>query len=281
MFAQTAFILDNPGVNAAVFLALGGLSAALVSMAKSGFGSGVGLLAVPIMIYACGGDAAAATGIMLPLLILCDYVALIHWRGQWELRQVLLLLPGTVVGIGAGAALLWSFRHVGPDAGKPHAATGAALKLAIGLISLGFVALQLLRSARRTTQAYRPGRPTGLGFGGVAGVTSTLAHAAGPVTAMYLLPQKLGKSRYVATTVLFYWLANQIKLIPYVGLGMIHGGSLASSAVLIPAVIGGALLGVTLHHRIGERSFAGVVYGLLALAGGHLTLQAVRALWLT
>ena len=36
----------------------------------------------------------------------------------------------------------------------------------------------------------------------VAGTTSTLGHAAGPVVAMYMLPQQMPKGRYVATTAL-------------------------------------------------------------------------------
>lgn len=275
-----AMAWELPGTGAAemgLFLGLGSVSAALISMAKAGFGSGVGLLAVPIMIYACGGDAPLATGIMLPLLILCDNVALLHWRGKWDGRQVRMLLPGTVVGVALGGAALWAFGNMEGTEADERMSVG--LKLAIGLISLGFVALQGLRGVRRLNRAYRPGMLQGLGFGAVAGVTSTLAHAAGPVTAMYLLPQQLGKSRFVATTVLFYWLTNLLKLGPYVGLGLVGNVSLPASVALVPAVVVGALLGIVLHKRVGERSFVGVVYALLGLAGAHLTYEAVEALW--
>ena len=39
------------------FLLLGGLSVLLMGAAKAGFAGSVGILSVPIMIYACGGDA--------------------------------------------------------------------------------------------------------------------------------------------------------------------------------------------------------------------------------
>jgi uncharacterized protein len=48
----------------------------------------------------------AALGVLLPLLILGDAFALgARWR-RWDLRAVGRLLPGAVVGIGAGTYLL-------------------------------------------------------------------------------------------------------------------------------------------------------------------------------
>ena len=46
--------------NAALFLALASLSAMLFSMAKAGFGGSAGVLAVPVMIFACGGRVRLA-----------------------------------------------------------------------------------------------------------------------------------------------------------------------------------------------------------------------------
>ncbi len=102
--------------------------------------------------------------------------------------------------------------------------------------------------------------------------------AAGPVAAVYLLPQQLPKHHYVATTALFFWVLNQVKLVPYFGLGMIDLSTLAVSAMLLPAVAAGVALGVFLNRRVGQRSFAGIVYALLALAGGHFCYDGLRTL---
>ena len=88
------------------------------------------------------------------------------------------------------------------------------------------------------------------------------------------------RNRFVATTVLYAWFGNLIKLLPYILLGMIHTKSMAASMVLMPAVIGGAVLGIFLHHRVGQKSFSGVVYCLLALAGIFLCYRAIVTLWL-
>ena len=66
------------------YLILGTLATVLFAVAKAGFGGGLGLLSVPLMIYACAGDVRQALGIMLPLLIAGDYVAFIAWwRKCW------------------------------------------------------------------------------------------------------------------------------------------------------------------------------------------------------
>jgi uncharacterized membrane protein YfcA len=263
--------------NAAAFLILAALSALLMSAAKAGFGGSVGLLSVPLMIYACGGSARLATGILLPLLIACDYVSMCFWLGRWRTKVVAALLPGTAVGVALGWAGLWAVGRY--HAGAEGAKVNTVMKLAIGVIALGFVILQAARALRRKPPTSCPGRWRSAGIGAAAGLASTFAHSAGPITSMYMLRQNLPKKQFVASTVLYYWIANQMKLVPYFALGLINPDSLGASACLVPAAVAGALLGVFLHRRVGQKQFAGIVYVLLALAGAHLCAQASRSLW--
>lgn len=259
-----------------LFILMGSCAMLLVSMAKSGFGGSVALLSVPMMIYACGGQTLLATGIMLPLLIACDYGAILGWIGKWNSRIIFRMLPGIVVGIALGSAALWGMQRIGRDSDKNLA--NAILMLGIGIIALGFVILQTIQYLRRKNSAFKPGWPTSLAVGTVAGTTSTLAHAAGPVTAMYLLPQQLDKNQYVASTVLFFWIANQLKLIPYFALGMIDTSSLTAGLSLLPAVVTGTVLGVYLSRKLGKRSFTAVVYTLLTFAAIHLIINGASLL---
>ena len=97
---------------------------------------------------------------------------------------------------------------------------------------------------------------------------------------MYLLPQGMPKERYVPTTVLFYFIANQIKLVPYFALNLVTKESLMTGLVLLPAVPVGVILGKLLAKRISQRVFFVIVYTLLGLAGIHLCYGAVNKLWL-
>jgi hypothetical protein len=271
-----AWTLLPEGIDPLAFLLLGGLAALLVSAAKAGFGGSVGLLSAPMMIYACGRDVKLATGLMLPLLMAADQVAVVSWWRQWDWRTVRLLLGGAVVGVaGGGAALAW-LEHLERTGAKQ--AANAWLMLAIGAIALGFVALQALRALRTRPLPFRPVLWQGTCFGAAAGLTSTLAHAAGPVTAMYLLPQRPPKHVYAASTVLYYWIGNALKLPVYLYLGRLDARAARAAAVLMPAVVAGTLLGLFCHRRLGQRQFNVVVYALLALTGVHLIVESVGIL---
>ena len=50
---------------------------------------------------------------------------------------------------------------------------------------------------------------------------STIAHAAGPILALYLLAQRLEKTSFVATTGVFFTVNNLLKVPPYVATGLI------------------------------------------------------------
>ncbi len=262
--------------NLALFLAVGSVAAMLFSMAKAGFGGSVGLLAVPLMIFACGGNSKLAIGIMLPILIAADYVAFATWIGKWNLRAVMMLLPGAAVGIAAGWAVLHAIGELRAAGGGESA--NAWLKLGVGAIALSFVALHVMRSLRGKPLTFKPVLWQGTVAGAAAGVSSTLAHAAGPIIAMYMLPQQMPKGRYVASTALFFWIANQAKLIPYFAEDMINTGTLGAGLLLLPAIAAGGLLGKLLHNRVNQTQFTTIVYGLLALAGGWLIWQGAASL---
>ena len=282
MDAMLGFSVIPDGVSTGHFLLLGALSAFIMGAAKSGFAGSIGMLSTPLLIYACGGATSGsselALGMMLPMLIACDYVAATHWRGQWDWPVVRLMLPGVILGIAAATLGLWLFLQLGQA--QSRTISDAALQLAIGSMALGFVVLQSYRVLRREKKPYRPGSAGGFGVGAAAGFTSMISHAAGPITAMYLLPQQMTKQRYVATATLYYWIGNQLKLLPYLLLGMFTRESLAGSLALTPAVVAGAMMGIFVHHKINQKWFTGVVYVLLTGVGGHLVFKSVRALWL-
>lgn len=273
VLAAAGSFLPDQIANVWLFLSVGSLSAMVFSLAKTGFGGGLGLLAVPIMIYACGGQSDLALGIMLPMLIAADYVAVISWWRVWKLRIVLSLLPGVVVGIALAWVSLWLLGRASGEVGQGRSHkefTDAVLQIAVGLIALLFVSLRIVRYIRKKDLVFRPVPWQAVAAGGSAGFTSTLAHAAGPIATMYLLPQPLSKQQFVATSAAFFWFVNQLKLPAYWHLGMIRVDTLAAGGVLIPGIVAGAILGRVLHKRLGRRSFAGIVYALLAVAGADL-----------
>jgi uncharacterized protein len=266
------------------FLLLGSLSALIFGMGKVGFGGGVGMLSIPIMIAATGGRTMTSTGLMLPLLIAADYVGVVSWWRQWAGRSVVRLIPTVVVGVAAGTGVLWWFQRLNVQAGHQavaakHAPGSAALMLGIGAITLGFVLLKVVQILRGRSLAFRPVWWQTAGAGAAVGLTSTLAHAAGPVATMYFISQPdMPKKRFVASMVLLFWVGNQLKVPAYIALGMINAESLLTGLWLIPATVIGALLGRWLVGRVNERVFQTILYTLLAATAIHLSVRALTQL---
>lgn len=282
MFNLSSLIPDAVA-NGTLFVIVGSLSVALVSMGKAGFGGGgFGLAAVPVMVLACGGNTQLALGIMLPVLIVNDYVALAAWVRHVKLRAVLLMLPGMVLGTVLGGLVLWGFQQLGRgDAAAALAAksqTNAAVMLTVGLISLSFLALRLIRARRGQLIVLRPVPWQGIAVGSAAGLTSTMAHAAGPMVQMYMLAQQMPKRQFVATTLLYFWVGNQIKLVPYAMLDILNDASLGASALFLPAMIGGVALGVALHNRVDEKRFAIVIQVLIVISSAAMVVKGVQGL---
>ena len=96
----------------------------LVGLSKGGFGGTMAMLGVPIMTLAISPVQAA--GIMLPILVMMDIIALIAYKGQADWKTIAILLPAAVVGIGVGWA---AAAYVNDD----------FVILLVGLISIAFV----------------------------------------------------------------------------------------------------------------------------------------------
>jgi uncharacterized membrane protein YfcA len=238
----------------------------LTGVSKGGFGGGVGGFAVPIMSMMIAPAEAAA--IMLPILCAMDIFGVHAWRRRWSARHLRIVLPGAAIGIVVGAL---AFGALSTD----------AVRLLIGMIAVVFTlnrwfALTEKLAARAARQPRPPGRFAGLFWGAVSGFTSTLAHAGGPPFAVYMLPQKLDKSLLVGTSVLFFFVVNYTKLVPYYLLGQLNPGNLATSLLFAPLAPLGIWLGVWLHRRISERLFYQVSYALLFVTGAKLVLDAAR-----
>ena len=223
----------------------------ITGISKAGFGSGLGVLAVPLI--ALTMPAAQAAAIMLPILCVMDLAALWAYRGQWSRENMKIILPGGIAGIILGAL---TFRYF----------SEAGLKLLLGMVAIGFLLQRRMGTASRPYKsAPTPGK--GYFWSVLSGFTSTLAHAGGPPMSIYLLPQGMEKAKLVGTTVVFFTVMNYVKLLPYTLLGLFDTGNLATSAGLVPLGLLGIAVGVWLRKRIEEALFYRLCYGFLFVTG--------------
>lgn len=241
----------------ASFLAL--LGVFLIGLSKAGFATGLGMLSTPLMAQAL--PARTAIGVVLPLLCLADVFTLaVYWR-RWDLRLVAWPLAGTLIGIASATAFVTSISEL-------------ALRRSIGTIGLVLTLLLVIRNRYHPHAVYRPRPWHGVLVGIAAGISSTIAHAAGPVLALFLLAQRLEKTSFVATTGAFFTVNNLLKVPPYVATGLIDAGTLALSLRYAVAVPIGIAAGWWANRLVPQRHFDTVVAVLMIVTSIHLLVGA-------
>ncbi|HWL51590.1 MAG TPA: sulfite exporter TauE/SafE family protein [Chthoniobacteraceae bacterium] len=239
--------------------ALAAFAAYLIGLSKSGWG-GLGMLTVVIMASLMKGQERESTGVVLPLLIAGDLMAVRAYRGQANWPQVLRILPPAALGVVLGYFIL---RGMSSDLLKP----------VIGWIVLALTLLQWLR--QRCPQRFA-GVPESRGFawamGTGAGVTTMLANAAGPMMGLYFLAIGLPKLQLVGTAAWYFLTVNLFKVPFSAQLGLIGGGSLLFNLCLLPAVAAGILSGRAILRRVNQTFFERFLLLTAALAALHLIL---------
>jgi hypothetical protein len=250
-------------------LELTGLVAAalLVGVAKTALG-GLGLVSVAL--FAAVLPARESTGVLLPLLLVGDVVAVRIYRRHADWPALARLLPSVVPGVLLGVVFL-------------SLADNTAVRRTIGVILLALVLVHLLQSRRSASPVVAcdgRGRRAGVDrtarrgsvslFGGLAGFTTMVANAGGPVMALYLLASRLDKLSFLGTSAWFFLVVNAAKLPFSIALGLIDVPGLLLDAALVPAVLVGAGLGLVLVRRIPQARFEQLVVLLTVLAAGNL-----------
>jgi uncharacterized protein len=241
----------------------------LIGVTKSGFGAGVGLMIVPLTTIAMGHTSRgseATLGLMLPLLIAGDLFAV--WQYRWlfgkPAAQILRrLFPGMIVGVIIGGFLL-QWLHSKADL------VGGLIRIEIGLESIGLVALHWWRQIRGVQTRLFP-EPWRSHLTGVfSAVSSTLAHAAGPIVAMYLLPMNMDRQLFVGTCAIYFFFLNTAKLPAYQGSRMFEHAPILFSLQFVPLVAAGAVTGLWLNRRMNDVIFTRVVYFLTFCLGWYV-----------
>ena len=236
----------------------------LYGISKGGFGGGLGVIAVPLMAIVISPVQAAA--ILLPVLCVMDIVALWKFRGKWVWPELKVLLPASLIGILVGTLL---FEYM----------SASVVRLIVGVVAVSFTVhfwISKRRSGNKDLATFP--RSYGIISGTVAGFTSFVAHSGGPPINMYLLRRPLDRTDFAATTVVFFAVANYVKLVPYAWLGQFDTDNLATSAALVILAPIGVLIGAWLHARVTDRLFFAFVYVLLFVVGLKLVYDGLSGL---
>ncbi|MDQ0994216.1 sulfite exporter TauE/SafE family protein [Streptomyces sp. V3I7] len=240
------------------------LAALLVGFSKTAVS---GANTVSLAVFAAVLPARASTGVLLPVLIVGDLLAVASYRRHAHWPTLLRLFPAVVVGVVGGTLyLMWA---------------DGTVRISIGAILLLMAGVTLWRRRRTETGTAEEPEPetTGVGrlkapsYGVLGGFTTMVANAGGPVMSMYLLSAGFRKLGFLGTAAFFFLIVNVGKLPFSVALGLIDGRSLILDAALAVFVVPGAFLGKWAVKHINQRLFEQLVIAATIVGGLQLLLR--------
>ena len=224
---------------------------------------------VSLAIFAAVLPARESTGVLLPILIAGDVLAVLTYRRHAHWPTLWRLFPAVAVGVVVGTAfLVWADDEV------VRTSIGAILLLMTG------VTVWRRRRAEAESEDDEPdavstpaGRLKARSYGILGGFTTMIANAGGPVMSMYLLSAGFRKLGFLGTSAFFFLIVNVSKVPFSAGLGLIDGHSLLLDAALVVFVVPGAFLGKWAVNRINQRLFERLVIAATVVGGAQLLLR--------
>jgi uncharacterized membrane protein YfcA len=228
----------------------------LICFMKGAFGGGFAIVGIPLLSFVM--DPVTAGGLLAPLFVAMDLFSLRYWKpSTWSRPDLRLLVPGLVVGIGAGYLLFRVLDH-------------RAIAIVMAVITLIFVGLWFMRGGDVVVTPRSSGKAIAAGV--TSGITTMVAHSGGPPLAIYLLPLGLSKQVYAGTTSMFFTVGNILKAAPWLILAKPTGTVWTLMAICLLAIPSGVWLGWRLHAKLDQRQLYRACYGLLVVT-------AMKLLW--
>jgi len=218
---------------------------------------GMGLLILPVIMIAFEGPQAL--GIILPMYIITDLLAVASYRKNISWTLLGRLLPLCAAGMLLGG---WLLSHL-----DTHQFTLLLAFMIIAMLVLSIVMDNLESSFMR-----HPVVASVIGF--IGGIVSMMSNAAGPLFSLYFMEQKLDKVTYVSTRSWAFLLINLAKIPMLLSLGLLTVESTMTSLQAIPGLVVGALIGYWLLKKLNLTQFKWMIRIMASIAATKLMFAA-------
>jgi len=226
----------------------------LNGMHKTGL-NGLTMIAIPVMAAAFG--AKLSSGIILPMLIVGDVIAVFYYRQHAQFRVILQSLPWVLLGVGIGVLV--------GDAVSDE--TFGRLISASIIIGLGFTTYQ--EFSKREVVVPQSWLVAAL-IGTVAGFSSMVGNAA-ILMSLYFVALGFNKKQIIGTIAWLFLSVNLIKIPFHVFVwNTITWETMRLDVLALPAILVGAVLGLYLIRFIPERPYRLFLMTTVALAAMQL-----------
>ena len=249
---------------------IGILSVIAVAVSKAGFGGALASLSAPIMLIAF--TPTQALGILLPLFLITDVWVVWFWR-HLGVRRIIMFM--TIAGL-LGQLIGWAMLHFG-------ALDDSMLRLFIGLMAIltalryfmtQFGASKKVQTIRVRARAFRRKIASrAFLWCGLSGFTSFVSLTGGIPAQIYLLPLALPRQLFVATMAWFFLFINLAKIPFFADLQIMSAATFTLSALLLPFIPIGIILGRWMNKNLTDRLFYILVHFLLLGLGLQLLVR--------
>ena len=226
-----------------------GVAAGILGISKSGL-KGIGIIIVTTLAIVFGSKAS--TGILLPLLIVGDIMAVIFYRRHVQISLLLKLLPWMMAGVVIGALL-------GKDMPERLFKQGMA---GIILLSVG-----MMYWWERRKQMVIPDHWWFAGIMGLmAGITTMIGNLAGAFANIFFLAMRLPKNQFIGTAAWLFFIVNLFKVPFHIwSWGTITYATLLIDLRLAICTILGFFIGVKIIAKINNEIYRKMILVLTAL----------------
>ncbi|MFD1316247.1 sulfite exporter TauE/SafE family protein [Namhaeicola litoreus] len=229
-----------------------GVACVFLGMSKAGI-KGIGVLVVLLMAYVF--ESKPSTGVLIPLMILADVMAVYYYHRHARWMYLLKLLPAMCVGVLLG---VWFGQSISEVLFK---------QLMAGFILLTILIMFGLDQAKKRNIPNNVFFSSGMGL--LSGFTSMIGNLAGSFANIYFLAMRLPKNEFIGTAAWLFFIINVFKLPFHIfSWKTVTKDSLQIDLFLIPFVFLGFYLGIKVVEKINNefyRKFILIVTGLGAI----------------
>jgi uncharacterized protein len=223
----------------------------------AGFGFTLVVSPPLLMIY----EPATVTAVSISLTLVTGWIVLLGTWKRIEWRTVGGLLPGALIGVFLGAALI---RRVDAD----------YIKLLAGSVVVLF-ALSLTRGWNLSAIESRWAPP----LAGVAsGTLNTSTGMAGPPVALLFATRQYDILAFRASIIAYFYFVDAVGMAVLVHQDVVGLSELEVVVRLLPAAIAGGFVGRRLVGRFSQEQFRRVTLVMLLIAGSIGAVTAIRGL---
>lgn len=223
----------------------------ILGMGKAGI-KGFGVIIVIALAFVFG--ERSSTGVLLPMLVFADIMAVIYYRRYVRWEYVFKLLPWMIFGVLVG---VWIGNDISEIVFK---------KMMAIIILIVVVAMIFLEFKKNSNIPKNKFFVAIMGFS--AGFATMIGNLAGPISNIYFLAIRFPKNEFIGTAAWLFFIVNVFKIPFHIFVWKtVTVETLVLNSVLIPAIIIGFIIGIIIVKKFSNNNYRKFILFITAVGG--------------